>query len=209
MRAILIHGLGRTPLSMMVLAARLNRAEIRSSVFGYVAAAERYASCVDRLRRFIDSRGDDAYILVGHSLGAVLIRAVLPHLCHPPAACFLIAPPNRVCRAARAFAPRLAFRLLAGEMGQRLASERFMDSLAIPNVPTTIYAGTRGPVGRWSPFGGEANDGVVTVSETRLGPIPVRVINGVHTFLMNKDAVVRDIIETARALERVRAPTRD
>jgi hypothetical protein len=201
MRAILVHGLGRTPLSMLVLAARLKAAGLKPSLFGYVAATERYAACADRLVRFIDSRAESSYILIGHSLGSVLVRGVLPRLRRAPAACFLIASPNRVCRAARAFAPRHLFRLLAGEMGQLLANQRFMESLAVPAMPTRIYAGTGGPTGRWSPLRAEINDGIVTVDEARLGSIPVREVYGVHTFLMNKDAVARDIIEVTRTLE--------
>ncbi|HTI86172.1 MAG TPA: hypothetical protein VL966_06170 [Alphaproteobacteria bacterium] len=82
-----------------------------------------------------------------------------------------------------------------------LANQRFMESLAVPAMPTRIYAGTGGPTGRWSPLRAEINDGIVTVDEARLGSIPVREVSGVHTFLMNKDAVARDIIEVTRTLE--------
>ncbi|MBC7489775.1 MAG: hypothetical protein H7240_07185 [Glaciimonas sp.] len=40
-RAILIHGMGRTPLSMLILAARLWAGGLRPVMFSYSAAFER------------------------------------------------------------------------------------------------------------------------------------------------------------------------
>jgi alpha-beta hydrolase superfamily lysophospholipase len=84
-------------------------------------------------------------VVIGHSLGAVLLRAALPRLARPPVACFLLAPPTQASLAARRFAPRRLYRLFTGEMGQKLASQPFMDALPLPAVPTRIYAGTGGP----------------------------------------------------------------
>jgi hypothetical protein len=189
---------------MALLAARLRAANIQPSLFAYVAAFESFAACADRLRRFIAGRVSDAddgeYILIGHSLGTVLIRAVLPQLRIAPRACFFLAPPTRACRAAHTFAPRRWFKLLTGEMGQLLASESFMNALPTPQVPTRIYAGTAGPRGRLAPFGNEPNDGVLAVSETQLASVPSRTVPAVHTFIMNSRAVVEDIVRTVRAL---------
>jgi hypothetical protein len=49
MHAILIHGMGRTPASMLILAVRLRKAGIRPRFFAYSAAFERWESCVNRL----------------------------------------------------------------------------------------------------------------------------------------------------------------
>jgi hypothetical protein len=185
---------------MALLAARLRAASIQPSLFGYVAALEGFAACAARLRRFVDARAGDDYILIGHSLGTVLIRSVLPQLRPPPRACFLIAPPTRDCRAARAFAPRRLFKLLTGEMGQLLADESFMRSLPEPAVPTRIYAGTAGPRGPLSPFGDEPNDGVLAVSETHLASVPTQTVPALHTFIMNSGAVAEDIVRTLRSL---------
>ena len=123
MTAILVHGLLRTPASLVVLAARLRAQRLRVSFFAYSATFERFESCVARLVGHVRQRaGDEPYVLVGHSLGTVLIRAALPALdAHPPAACFFLAPPATVCRAATFFAGRRLYRLLAGEMGRLLA----------------------------------------------------------------------------------------
>ena len=201
MRAILVHGMGRTPASMGWLALRLRAAGLRPALFGYSVTFERFGRCSQRLFRFIEKRrGTGPYVLVGHSLGSVLIRSVLSKLGTPPAACFFIAPPTRACRAAKALAPRWIFRVLTGEMGQLLSDEKFMEGLPRPAMPTLIYAGTSGPRGRWSPLGDEVNDGLLTLDEMRLASVPMHTLPAWHAFTMNSGAVARDIIATVRAL---------
>jgi hypothetical protein len=73
-----------------------------------------------------------------------------------------------------------------GERGVRLTSKDFYATLPAPAIPYTILAGTAGPRGRWSPFGGDPNDGIVAASETRIGDDDVIVLLPVtHTFMMN------------------------
>jgi len=200
LRAILVHGMGRTPAAMLVLAARLRAAGLHPDLFAYSAALEGWEGCVGRLRGFIDRRaaGTD-FVVIGHSLGAVLLRAALPRLARPPVACFLLAPPTQASLAARRFAPRRLYRLFTGEMGQKLASQPFMEALPLPAVPTRIYAGTGGLRGRLSIFGDEPNDGVLAVRETRLADIPLRTVPSLHTFIMNSRAVAEDIAGFVRA----------
>jgi alpha-beta hydrolase superfamily lysophospholipase len=136
MHAILIHGMGRTPLAMSILAARLRASNIRPHLFGYSVTFERWDACIQRLEQFITKRvKTDEYIMIGHSLGSVLTRATLPGLIHPPAACFFLASPTRVCKAANNFAHYSLAKLLLGEIGQRLADNQFMESLPRPSVP--------------------------------------------------------------------------
>jgi len=148
MDAILIHGMGRTPMAMSILAARLRRSGIRPHLFGYSVTFERQNNCLQRLESFITKRVQtNEFIMIGHSLGAVLMRATMPRLIHKPAACFLLASPTRVCKAARNFAHHPVAKLLGGEIGQLLADQQFMESLPPTGVPTKIYAGTGGPRG--------------------------------------------------------------
>jgi hypothetical protein len=200
MDAILIHGMGRTPLALSILAARLWKAGIRPHLFGYSVTFERWDRCVQRYERFISRRvKTNEYIIVGHSLGTVLTRAVLPRLGHKPLACFLLTPPVQACQAARYFAPRRWVKLLGGEMAQLLADPQFMESLPPSGVPTKIYAGTAGPRGRYSPFGEEPNDSVLTVRETMLPDVPHQTIPVLHTFIMNSRVVTHDIVNTAKS----------
>ncbi len=201
MQAIVIHGMARTPLSMAILAKRLEKAGIHSSLFLYSVTFEKLQHCLKRLQSFIENKiSDQDFIIVGHSLGCVLTRAVLPHLVHQPIACFFLAPPNRACIAAQFFASNLLYKLITGEMGQLLANEQFMQSLPIPSMTTKIYAGTIG----WSdfllPLGKEPNDGILTVSETILPSAQLQTIRASHTFIMNSKVVLNDILETINSL---------
>ena len=77
LRAILVHGMGRTPAAMLILAARLRAAGLRPDLFAYSAALEGWEGCVGRLKGFIDRRaaGTD-FVVVGHSLGTVLLADI-------------------------------------------------------------------------------------------------------------------------------------
>jgi alpha/beta hydrolase family protein len=200
MDAILIHGMGRTPIAMSILAARLQRSKIRPHLFGYSVTFERWDTCVQRLQRFIDRRvKTNDYIMIGHSMGTVLTRAVMPQLMHKPTACFLLSPPTQACRAARHFAPYRFAKILGGEMAQLLANQQFMDSLPMTSVPTKIYAGTAGPRGWYSPFGDAINDSVLTIEEMRLPNVPIQTVHVLHTFIMNSKTVTQDILDVVRS----------
>jgi len=199
--AILIHGMGRTPAAMSILAARLRANQIRPHLFSYSVTFERWSECIQRYKNFIERRTrTNDYIIVGHSLGTVLTRAVLPTLTHKPSACFFLAPPTQVCKAARNFAHRRLMRLFMGEIGQVLTSKQFMDSLPLPDVPTKIYSGIAGPRGRYSPFGDEPNDGLLAIKETTLPGVQIQEVHALHTFIMNSKLVTEDIVKTSKLI---------
>jgi hypothetical protein len=186
---------------MLGLATRLRAAGMTPRLFAYSAAIERWESCLNRLERYINKNtAGDQFILVGHSLGSVLIRGVLPKLTHKPAACFFLAPPTNACKAARKFAPRLIYKMITGEMGQLLADAAFMAALPLPEVPTKIYAGINGPRGRYSPFGEECNDGILALHETELPDAHHQQVAALHTFIMNKQEIARDIVNFTQSL---------
>ena len=192
--------MGRTPMAMSILAARLQTANIRPHLFGYSVTFERWDECIQRLEKFIvrHTRSNN-YIVIGHSLGTVLTRAALPKLTHKPMACFFLAPPTQVSKAARNFAHRRLIRLFMGDIGKVLADKQFMKSLPLPGMPTKIYAGIAGPRGRYSPFGEEPNDGLLTVKETLLPNVPLQTVPSLHTFIMNSKIVTRDIVRIAKS----------
>ena len=198
MKALLVHGMGRSPASQLLLALRLERAGIRTHLFGYSTLASFNGTVARLAARAALVSGSHPFILIGHSLGSVLIRAALPVLSpRGPSACFFLAPPSTACRAARHFSRQRLFRLLTGEAGRHLADEAFMAALPIPSVPVRMYAGTSGPRGALSPFGNEPNDGILAVSETALGAFPVIEVPALHTFIMNSRIVADDIVAHA------------
>ena len=199
--AVLVHGMCRSRLSMVLLAWALRRAGFDTALFGYRVSLEKFEPCRQRLQRFIATRAAGRpYVLVGHSLGTVLLRVVLAQLPAPPAAFFLITPPTSACYWARRLHRFAPYRWITGEMGQLLASESFMRSVPLPQCPSWIYAGTGGPRGRFYPLGDEANDYVLKLSETALPGIATVPIPGGHTFLMNARPLVEDLLAKAGAL---------
>jgi hypothetical protein len=190
--ALLVHGLGRTPVSMFPLAGPIRRAGVRPHFFGYSASVESMPRIVARLKRTLTNRRPE--FLIGHSLGAILLRLALTEL--PPTAVkhfLMLGPPNQSPRLARYFVKwGLPFRLFAGSSGRFLSDPDEFLRLHPPPCPTTVFAGTAGPTGRFSPFGSEPNDGIVSVSETRLDDShePIQ-IPALHTWIMSHPTVHR------------------
>jgi pimeloyl-ACP methyl ester carboxylesterase len=202
LQVLLVHGMGRTPLSLFRLARHLRRAGHRPRVVGYVAAVERFPTIRDRVRRRLElaARSGRPYAAVGHSLGGLLVRAALadwPGAMPLPRHVIMLGTPSRPPRLARRLQRLWPYRLFNGECGQLLARAEFFTGLPPTAVPCTIVAGTGGWRGRWSPFGQEANDSVVAVDEAEVdGPANLEQVPVRHTFMMN-DRRVRALILNA------------
>lgn len=203
MRVLLVHGMGRTALSLYRLARHLRGDGHDARLLGYVAAIESFSDIVGRIHARLAELAElrQPYAVVGHSLGGLLVRAALGRADfeRPPAHLIMLGTPNRPPRLARRFGAVRLYRWVNGECGQVLAQPHFFEQLRPPPVPYTIIAGTKGWSRPAGPFADEANDGVVAVSETLVKSsdtpvlIPVR-----HTFMMN-DPRVRAVIRTVLA----------
>jgi len=205
MHILLVHGLGRTTLSVSGLARYLRRAGHSTETFGYVGAVQSFPRIRDRLRVRLEciASGEQAYAVVGHSLGGLLLRAALPGVQPRPQHLVMLGTPNRPPRLARRFRSWWPFRIVTGDVGQRLGDPEFFAELPRPPVPYTIIAGTRGHRGRASPFAGEQNDWIVGVTETLVSDADEPVLLPVgHTFMMSNRAVRAAVL---RALANVAA----
>ncbi|HEX5574710.1 MAG TPA: alpha/beta fold hydrolase [Gemmatimonadales bacterium] len=205
MRLLLVHGMGRTPLSLARLARFLRGNGHQIERVGYVAALESFSRIRRRVRHRLEvlARRGERYAVIGHSLGGVALRSALGNLAPAPACLILLATPNQSPRLARRLQRFWPYRLLTGESGQLLASESFFRQLPPPPVPYTIIAGNAGPRGRRGPFQGDVNDWLVAVEETKVVPGDRPIILPVgHTFMMNDRQVQLAI---RQALEQVAA----
>jgi hypothetical protein len=199
MNLLLVHGLWRTPLSLLLLVRRLHGWGYHTELFGYVAVAQGYDAIVSRLTLRLERMASAGpYAVIGHSLGGVLLRSALSQMDGPqPQHLIMLGTPNRPPRLARVLGVRWVYRRIMGECGVNLSSPLFYASLPIPQVPYTIVAGTAGPRGRWSPFGDEPNDGIVAVRETPVREDdPLVLLPVTHTFMMN-NAEVHEVIRRA------------
>lgn len=197
MQVLLVHGMGRSPLSMASLALGLRADGMRPRFFGYLSAVESVERMVARLVQRMTAISDEPYVVVGHSLGGVLLRMAierLPEGTRPPERLVLVGSPTGAARLAQQFGSWAPYRLLYGEAGQMLGNAERMAAIPSPRVPCTVVVGTRGFPEGVSPFGQEPNDGIVAVTEVipGEGAETVRLPRG-HTFLMNAEEV-REII---------------
>ena len=198
MIALFIHGMGRTPLSGSRLLRRLRRAGLQTRTFGYSATFEDCDAIVARLRtRLALLAATDDYIVIGHSLGGVLFRValnLLPSGSALPRHVYLLGSPVLASRIATRLKSNWLFRIFTGDCGQLLGSPDRMKAIGPLAVPTTGIVGVRGVSGRYTPFGDEANDGLVSVSEGVAPWLSNQVQVPVFHTLLPSSALVANII---------------
>lgn len=189
--ALIVHGMADSPLMMLPLAGAVRRAGVRTNFFQYFVGWESLTTIVGRLKRTLLERRPE--YLIAHSLGGILTRLALAEL--PPWGVrhlLMLGTPNRPPRLARMFGRFRPYRWVFGTCGRFLADPDGYARLPAIPVPFTVVAGTFGPVGRFSPFGHDPNDGVVSVCETKADDDhePIRVAAW-HTLLMAHPRVHR------------------
>lgn len=185
---LFVHGMGRSPLSGWLMLRRLRRAGLATETFAYNSRREDFAGIVTRLAGRLEklaASGD--YILIGHSLGGILLRAALPGLrpdSRRPQHVFLLGSPVRPARLAGRLGKNPIFRLFTGDNGRLLARGERMHDIPPLADPATAIIGTGGPRLRHGPFAGEINDGVIAMSEASAEWIDDEIhLPVVHTLL--------------------------
>lgn len=203
MRVFLIHGMGRTSISMWYLKWKLQRLGHRPSLFGYLVTTTSLQEIADRFAEHVckvvaadreKSTQPEPYAVIGHSLGNIITRKASSRLPEGLSRFVMLAPPNRSPAMARFLKNNPVFRAATRDAGQKLADPTFYQDLPVPEVPSLIIAGTRGPRAPWLPFQGQPNDSVVGLEETRLAGIPVLEVPAIHTYIMNRG----DVFEALR-----------
>ncbi len=204
MRILFVHGMGRSPLSAWPMLRRLRREGLDTSTFAYGVSRENFPVIRDRLvARIRALAGQGDYVLIGHSLGGVLLRAalnVLPATMAPPCHLFLLGSPVKAARLAARLQRNPIYRRITGDCGQRLASDHRMQEIGPVAIATTSIVGTRGITMAAGPFDGEPNDGVVSLSEVSASWIDEQIdVPLVHTWLPSSPQVARMVL---RSLDR-------
>lgn len=200
MQALFVHGMGRSPISGWRLLARLRAQGLRTHTLGYVATFQSFASTRKRLVARIEAlaaHGD--YVLIGHSLGGVLLRAAvasLPPGTRLPRQIFLLGSPIQPSCLAQRLRRNWLFRALAGDCGQLLASPSRMAEIGAGLVPTISMVGISGWTGWLSPFKDETNDGLVSVAEASAEWVSETIrIPAWHTYLPSNRLIAQLILE--------------
>lgn len=198
MQILFVHGIGRTPISGLSLLFQCRKSGLATNIFGYAAALQDFASIRDRLSaRIAELAAHGDYVLIGHSLGGVLIRSAiseLPATTSLPQHVFLLGSPIKASLMAKKLRQQWLYRLLTGDCGQLLASDGRMELVPALSVPTTSVVGIKGLKGKLSPFLNEPNDGVVAASELAADWIGNEIrVPVMHTWLPSSRTVA-DIV---------------
>ena len=200
MQAMFVHGMGRSPVSAIPLLWRLKRQGISPFWFFYSVTFQNFPAISQRLQKkivAIAEKGD--YVLIGHSLGGVLIRdalASLPAGTKLPDRIFLLGSPIHASRIATALRNNLLYRLATKDCGQLLASEERMKLVPPSPIPTTSIVGTRTLFGLSRLFGHEINDSIVSHSEVTADWISEEIhVPVIHSALPWNRQVSQHVIE--------------
>lgn len=200
MNALFVHGMGRTGLSWTPTLIRFRSRGIKTFVFNYSVTLHDFSTIAARLAGKLERvSGQGAYVVIGHSLGGILLRAALhevPPGSRMPDRMFLLGSPVVTPQLAQRLGRNPLFRAVTRDCGNLLGSECRMSSVPGTDIPVVAIIGIRGWGGRVSPFGAEPNDGVVAAGECRAAWITEEIrVPVVHTLLPSSPCVADLMLE--------------
>lgn len=200
---VLVHGLGRSPSSMLILSQRLAWAGYRVTIAEYASLSATFAEQLGTLHDIVEECCADASRVhfVGHSLGALVIRGHLAE--HRPDSLgrvVLLAPPNQ----GSLFVDWLVEMDLAsdvlGPVGRTLGTDTtdLPATLPHPDYEVGIIAGSRStqPIG--PPAIPGPDDGIVSIEQARIGDVPMLVLPRSHAFIANSRHTANAVIRFLR-----------
>ena len=200
---LLLHGLGRTGLSMLPMARALRRAGFEPHVADYPSRRHAIGALVERevgprVDALLDS-GADRVHFVTHSLGGVLVRAFAAARADAGRAlpdgsrAAMLAPPHGGSEVADALRRREPFRRVLGPTLGELGTDGVPGSLGpVRGLEAGVIAGTRRAVPFGRLFDGP-HDGLVSVASAHApdGLADRAVVPKTHALIMMSPAVIR------------------
>jgi pimeloyl-ACP methyl ester carboxylesterase len=197
---VAVHGVWMRGTAMRVLKRRLEAEGYRVYVFTYPSVSSNLVDNSRRLAEFIERVPGGVVHAVGHSLGGVLVRAMLEATPQPRLGRVVcLGSPFVGCRTASRVA-RLpgGSRLIGRSLADLLARGGF-DAWRAPNELGVIAGRTPLGFGRlFGPFG-EPNDGTVAIAETMLADAHDHLILPVaHMALLWSPEVARQVVHFLR-----------
>lgn len=200
MRALFVHGMGRSPFSGWPMLRQLRKGGLDTSTFGYCATFENFSDIKNRLvNKLTTLASQGEYVVIGHSLGGVLLRAAidsLPNNVRKPKHLFLLASPIKPAKLAILLQANPIYRMVTGDCGQLLGSSSRMSAIPAASVPNTAIVGVRGLPFETVFSKEEPNDGIVSVSEVTADWLNEQVqIDVPHSFICSSRRVAKMILD--------------
>lgn len=193
---VLLHGLGRTPLSMLALSIAARRRGYRVINWHYRSALHSIAAHADAFAREVAPRltGAPRVHFITHSLGGIVVRQFLAtHPLPNLGRVVMLAPPNGGSEVADVMQHWLKPVKPLRELGTDNASTP--RALPPARFPVGVIAGSRSHIPLFSHWMHDVpNDGVVAVERTKLeGMKDFLVLHRTHTFLPWAPDAIRQV----------------
>ncbi len=198
---VMLHGLGRTSVSLALLERRVRAAGYRVVMFDYPSTTEPFDHLVDSLGvvlRGCCSDGTSPVHFVTHSMGGVLVRSYLTGAEEwVGGRVVMLSPPNQGSEIIDAFGASPLLVAVVGPAGARLGTDStgVVRELDPVDFELGVIAGDRSLVrlGSWLIPG--PDDGLVGVESARVeGITDFLVVPANHTTIMNRRDVADAVI---------------
>jgi pimeloyl-ACP methyl ester carboxylesterase len=195
---VILHGLGRTRYSMRRIDRALTDAGLCTARLDYPSTRRGIAAHAQTVAGVLDTMPTPTRLsFVTHSLGGLIVRKMLEATApwrESVHRVVMLAPPNQGAVLARTL-DNPVLRTVMGPSFVELV-EGITESLAVPDVPISIFAGR---------VGNTDTDGLVKIEETKLETMSEHhVVPSVHTFVMNHPAAIAGSVSFLRAPPNVR-----
>lgn len=190
---VLVHGLWYGPVSLALMARRLEARGFATHSFGYPTLGQSLAENARALYAFARERSDETLDFVGHSLGGLVILRMLDEWSGlPPGRVVLLGSPVRGSATASKIVQMPLTRPFVGKARTALA---YGFAHAPAGRETGVIAGTRGVgLGRVFERLDPPHDGTIAVAETHLpGAADALELDVSHTGLVLSREVVESV----------------